>query len=272
MLALIFAGQASADVTAPVLSLPTGASTGQTTATGTVSTDEAGTLYFWATQNTTETAANIKASGSSQAATTGVQNVSFTGLTAGTAYYTHYVEDDAAANESNVVTSTVFTTTALTACTATGKTTFPVWAKGAWCDGAWAKGAWNSTATRPAGGFWISYAAEELRKRREAAEREKKRKLAQKIQNKLDRALALAQRKLEEDQARDKELSRLTDIAIMYQSDLRQLVSERASFVALEAINRHTYSAMERLERELGELIEEEQFLALATQLLVMDQ
>jgi len=101
------------DTTAPILSSPTGTKTGSTTADGTVSTDEAnGTLYYLASENATETAATIKA-GSSQAVTaTGVQNVSFTGLTPSTLYYAHYVHDDAAINESNVQTSASFTTDA----------------------------------------------------------------------------------------------------------------------------------------------------------------
>lgn len=108
----LYGGSLAADVTAPVLSLPTGTKTGQTTATGTVTTDEGnGTLYFWASTSATETAADIKTNGSSQAVSaSGVQNVSFTGLTAGTEYYAHYVHDDAALNESNVVDSSSFTT------------------------------------------------------------------------------------------------------------------------------------------------------------------
>lgn len=102
------------DSTAPVLSTPTGTKTGDTTASGTVSTDEGnGTLYYYASTNSSETAATIKASGSSQAVSvTGSQAVSFTGLTASTTYYAHYVHDDAAANESNVVSSASFTTDA----------------------------------------------------------------------------------------------------------------------------------------------------------------
>lgn len=102
----------SADVTAPVLSSPTGSPTGSTTASGTVSTDEGnGTLYFYASTNSSELAATIKASGSSQAVSgTGSQAVSFTGLTANTTYYAHYVHDDASSNESNVVSSTSFKT------------------------------------------------------------------------------------------------------------------------------------------------------------------
>jgi len=101
------------DTTAPILSSPTGTKTGSTTASGTVSTDEAnGTLYYLASENATETAATIKTGSSQTVTATGVQNVSFTGLTASTLYYAHYVHDDAASNESNVQTSASFTTDA----------------------------------------------------------------------------------------------------------------------------------------------------------------
>lgn len=104
---------AAADTTAPVLTSPTGTATGQTTASGTVSTDEAnGTLYYLATTNSTESAATVKG-GSSQAVTaTGEQSVSVTGLTAGTGYYLHYVHRDAAGNDSTVASSSLFTTDA----------------------------------------------------------------------------------------------------------------------------------------------------------------
>ncbi len=110
-------GQGGADATAPVLSLPTGTKTGSTTASGTVTTDEGnGTLYYYASTNSSETAATIKASGDSQAVSaSGVQNVSFTGLSPSTTYYAHYVQDDAATNESNAVSSTSFTTDAAAA-------------------------------------------------------------------------------------------------------------------------------------------------------------
>lgn len=104
------AGPVLGDTTAPILSLPTGEATGSTTASGTVTTDEAGTLYFWATESASEAAADIKTNGDSQVATTGIQNVFITGLTANTDYYIHYVEDDATSNESNVVSSGLFTT------------------------------------------------------------------------------------------------------------------------------------------------------------------
>lgn len=104
---------AASDTTAPTLTSPTASATGATTASGSVSTNEAnGTLYYLASANATELVATVKA-GSSQAVTaTGVQNVTVTGLTASTNYYLHFVHTDAAANDSTVATSAQFTTSA----------------------------------------------------------------------------------------------------------------------------------------------------------------
>jgi hypothetical protein len=109
-----FTTSAAGDTTPPTLSSPTGTATGPTTASGTVSTDEAnGTLYYYASTNATETAATVKASGATQAVSaTGSQSVTFTGLTGGTTYYAHYVHRDAAGNDSSVANSSSFTTTA----------------------------------------------------------------------------------------------------------------------------------------------------------------
>lgn len=105
-----------ADTTAPILTSPTGTATGSTTATGTVSTDEAnGTLYRLASTNATETAATVKAAALTTSVTaTDVQTtgVTFTGLTPSTVYYAHYVHTDAAANDSARVSSASFTTAA----------------------------------------------------------------------------------------------------------------------------------------------------------------
>lgn len=103
-----FAGK---EIDTIVLSLPTAIATGANTATGTVTTDDdSGTLYFWATINATEDAADIIASGESQDVTaSGLQNVSFTGLNAQTEYYAHYVQTRQA-TESNVVNGDAFAT------------------------------------------------------------------------------------------------------------------------------------------------------------------
>jgi hypothetical protein len=100
------------DTIAPIISLPTGTKTGSSTASGTITTDEDnGQLYYYASINSTELLATIKASGSSRAVNaTGLQSVGFTGLSGATAYYAHYVHTDDAGNDSNVSSSTSFTT------------------------------------------------------------------------------------------------------------------------------------------------------------------
>jgi len=113
------------DTTAPILSSATGTKTGSTTATVTVTTDEAnGTLYYVLSGSaTTPTAAQIIAgndhtgstalkSGSAAVSSTGPQPVNVTGLTASTTYYAHFAHRDAASNSSAPVSSTSFTTDA----------------------------------------------------------------------------------------------------------------------------------------------------------------
>lgn len=113
------------DVTPPTLTSPTGTATGSTTATGGATTNEAnGTLYTcWTTTSTTPTAAQVKAgqnsagaaaaaAASSAVTSTGAKTNNATGLTASTTYYAHSMHEDAATNQSNVVTSASFTTSA----------------------------------------------------------------------------------------------------------------------------------------------------------------
>jgi hypothetical protein len=92
---------------APVLTSPTGTKTGAKTGSGTVSTNTgSGTLYYYASTNSTESVATIKASGASQAVSgTGSQSVSFTGLTSNTTYYAHYAHN-AAGQDSTAANST----------------------------------------------------------------------------------------------------------------------------------------------------------------------
>lgn len=111
---------AGGDTTAPILSSPTGTQTGSTTATIGATTDEAnGTLYgFVSTSATPPSDADLKAgtgavwSGSASVSGTGANTLNATGLTASTGYYGHLLHTDAAANDSNTVTSAQFTTAA----------------------------------------------------------------------------------------------------------------------------------------------------------------
>jgi hypothetical protein len=106
----------------PVLTSPTGAkttgATGDTSATGTVSTDKSGgTLYRVTTTNAAETGTTVKTGASQSVTVTGVQNITATGLTPGTAYRHHYLHRDGSGNDSTVSSSAQFTTDALFAIT-----------------------------------------------------------------------------------------------------------------------------------------------------------
>lgn len=115
----------AADVTAPTLSSPTDAANGATASTGSVSTNEGnGTLYWVVTTSATApSAAQVKLgqdnssvaatdSGSQTVSGTGVQTITPapSGLTASTAYTTHFMHEDAATNQSTVSSASGFTT------------------------------------------------------------------------------------------------------------------------------------------------------------------
>lgn len=110
---------------APVLSLPTDASTGTTTGSGTVSTTGTnGTLYaVITTSSTSPSAAQVKAgqdhtgaaavdTASQAVSGSGVQTITggFTGLTASTAYYAHYMHENTSSQQSTVSSADGFTT------------------------------------------------------------------------------------------------------------------------------------------------------------------
>lgn len=113
------------DSTAPTLSSPVDTKTGTTTGSGSVSTNEGNGTLYWvvSTSATPPSAAQVKAgqmhtgaaaadSGSQAVSGTGVQNISggFDGLSSATAYTAHYMHEDAATNQSNVVSGDGFTT------------------------------------------------------------------------------------------------------------------------------------------------------------------
>jgi hypothetical protein len=111
------------DTTAPVLSSPTGTKTGSTTATLTVSTNEANGTLYGVHSTAAPSKAQIKLGQTSTGAassyafnqavtTTGVQTKNATGLTTATSYTMHFMHEDTAANQSNVASAAAFTTDA----------------------------------------------------------------------------------------------------------------------------------------------------------------
>lgn len=108
-----FTTTSAPDVTGPTLSSGTSAANGQTAYTGTVSTNEAGTLWHLLTATSAPASvAAIKAGTSQAMGSTGVQNVSGSGLSADTTRFIQYYAEDASGNGSNIVVSSSFTTDA----------------------------------------------------------------------------------------------------------------------------------------------------------------
>jgi len=99
---------------APVLTLPTSASITKTGATiGCTTNENAGTMYFYISTNSSETSGTITASGESQTvSTSGIQTRALTGLTVSTNYYGHMVHIDSDVETSNVISTAQFTTLA----------------------------------------------------------------------------------------------------------------------------------------------------------------
>lgn len=131
---------ASVDVTAPTLSSPTGTEASLSTADGTVSTNEGnGTLYWVVTSAASPPSvaqiqagqnhlgATADASGNQAVSVTGVQNVTASGVTSDIARYFHFQQQDAATNDSTVVSSAFFILRAptidLESASSTGQTT-----------------------------------------------------------------------------------------------------------------------------------------------------
>jgi hypothetical protein len=101
---------------APVISSPTASTTGTSTGTGGFSTDTtSGTGYYYiSTSATPPSAADLKAGASpaddsgSSTVTASPHTFNFSGLTQGTTYYAHYIQNNGV--DSNIVTSASFTT------------------------------------------------------------------------------------------------------------------------------------------------------------------
>lgn len=117
--------QVPPDTTAPLLNAAAASATGETTAAGSVATDEGNGTLYWvvSTSGTQPTASQVKAgnmhtgaqaaaSGSQAVSSTGTKNVSASGLSASTAYYFHFMQEDLAGNQSVVRASAAFTTDA----------------------------------------------------------------------------------------------------------------------------------------------------------------
>ena len=123
---------------------------------------------------------------------------------------------------------------------------------------------------QPSGGYeyWIRYEQEYYRRKEEEKRRRKALKKAKKIKNKLDRELAIEQRKIEAEDARKAELTRLLRLTEQFIDEL-SYNNDRMREVIQAASDRQTFSTMERMEREITRMREEEEFMLNAISLLI---
>ena len=124
---------------------------------------------------------------------------------------------------------------------------------------------------QPSGGyeFWIKFEQEQLRKDEERRQQIAARRKAKKITAKLDRELALEQRKIEADLARKAELARINRLVANYHDVIIDMGSPVIIRAMEQALEFQTFSKIERLERELTRMHEEELFMLICTQILV---
>ena len=128
------------------------------------------------------------------------------------------------------------------------------------------------TAEQNSGGytsFWDDFERELNRRKKEEKRRLKRKKKARKIPDELTRQLYLAEREIEAEEARRAELARLNRLSAENRAFVAGL-KDGMELVLLAALERQSYSTMERLERELLQAKkEEEEFLLMASQILL---
>jgi len=111
------------------------------------------------------------------------------------------------------------------------------------------------------GGFFFDYERELAKREREKKRREEEKAKALKIQNELDKQIALEFRKQEEEAARLQELKRATFLAEQHKQFIADNLNEKVLASVDRAITKGNYSALEALDRQLYEAFEEEAFM-----------
>lgn len=130
----------------------------------------------------------------------------------------------------------------------------------------------SAVSTAATGGWWhFQYEQEQLRQEAAAKKRKEKKEKARLIKNKLDRELALAFRAKEANDEKTADLKRLTALANEYREGIAAENANIAQSID-DAVLIGTYSRMQKLARELGEIAEERQFLMLATRIILESQ
>ena len=116
----------------------------------------------------------------------------------------------------------------------------------------------------------FAFMREQLRYKEEDERRQRKARKAKarKIKDKLDREIALAFIARDEGEAQRKDLERMTRLANEYKGDI---IADNARIAQTieDAVRLGTFSRMQKLARELDQMREEEEFLMMATRILL---
>ncbi len=119
------------------------------------------------------------------------------------------------------------------------------------------------------GGWAYAYEDELQRRKQKKRELEQLEEKADQISDKIDKELAKELRKQDRKKVRIEELRRLSTLAEEHKAELQKTISAKAIKAVESAIMMKTYSAMERMEREIARAREEEEFLILATSIIL---
>ncbi len=143
-----------------------------------------------------------------------------------------------------------------------------VWGN-SWASGVWATGTWGYTPTATfTGGWWGAFEREMSRRERERKKLEQKLEETRKIEDKVTRDIALEERRIEQNNARLRELERLQALAQEHERTIQRNVNERVRAAYTRTQLKKSFSALEALERELKRAKEEEDFLIMAIQVI----
>jgi len=123
------------------------------------------------------------------------------------------------------------------------------------------------------GGWWPPWWKDEHdRRRKERRRLEERREESERIQDRLDREIAIVEREIEQESQRAAELARLKAAAEKYgRQATEDAYNERVALALDRAIQQGNYSALEALEREMARSEDEMEFFLLAVTLILSE-
>jgi hypothetical protein len=118
------------------------------------------------------------------------------------------------------------------------------------------------------GGFAFRREQQRYKEEEERRNRKIRKIAARRISNEIDRNLALAERKLEEREARDQELARFSELVQIHKVEVIQKYGKIAEAVD-RALTEQSFASLEILERKLNREMEEQAFFLIAVELIL---